>query len=312
MARQPIKPTNENLRKLASPILARWLIEAALNRSSITYGEAMLRLEKEIGFSNIGRATRIGFPAGELMKRIHEHDNKIPLLNVLLVLQKDEMASDGAGWFMANHYGVKELERTGIRSSNPGLWKKNFKRAAEDVYNYKGWKSLYEEVYKTKFRPDISKLSSIEPKGGAEKDGIARGRGGEGSNHKALRLWVEKNPNILFPDAGAVRSKTEEDIPSGDRIDVVYYANDRTYALEVKSKDSNEADLKRGIYQCVKYRAVLQAMNVLDRPNILAVLVTETDLPGYLKDLAKMLEVKHKKVPIRDNKETGRIAYDER
>ena len=30
-------------------------------------------------------------------------------------------------------------------------------------------------------------------------------------------------------------------------------------AIEVKSRDSNWNDLRRGIYQCIKYRAVLHA-----------------------------------------------------
>jgi hypothetical protein len=312
MARRPIKPTNENLCKFASPILARWLIEAALKGSVITYGEAMLRLEKEVGFSNIGRATRVGFAAGDVMYRIHEVDNNAPLLNVLLVLQKDKQASDGAGWFMAKRHKVEQLLNKGIREENPELWRKHFERAAAAVYSYPDWKRLYEETFRSEFKQDTSKLSPTAPTGGRERDGIRRGRGGEGPNHKALRLWVKENPEILFGGAAVLRSETEVDIPSGDRVDVVYYSKNCTYSLEVKSKDSNEADLARGIYQCIKYRAVLQAMNALDRPNILAVLVTETDLPGYLKDLAKMLEVKHKKVLISDNKETGRIAYDER
>lgn len=296
MPSSPIKPTNANLDMYAEPALAKWLIEAALSRSVLTYGEAMLRLEKQVGFSRIGRATRLGYCAGQIMHNIHAKFPNAPLLNTLLVLQNDYMPSTGAGSFMANYFGKPNLAKEGIRQENPDLWRRYFESAAEEVYAFPDWPKVYKDVYAKPYQPDTSRMSPSNPTGGTEKDGIARGRGGEGPNHKALRLWVQANPAAVFPKLKVTRTDTEVDLLSGDRVDVVYYGTERTIALEVKSKDSNEADLTRGIYQCVKYRAVMQAMDPRADTDISAVLVTEQKLPGFLNELAKQLEVPHKLV----------------
>lgn len=299
MTGQLIKPTNENFDKHAEPVLAKWLVEAAMNRADLIYGEAMLRLERQVGFSSIGRATRLGYCAGQIMHNIHAKFPDAPLLNTLLVLQNDHMPSTGAGGFMATHFGKPKLAREKFRDDKPDVWRKYFEAAAEEVYAFSDWPEVYRKVYGKPYKPDASDMSASNPTGGTEKDGILRGRGGEGPNHKALRLWVQANPTAVFPKLMVTRSETEVDLLSGDRVDVVYYAAERTIGLEVKSKDSNEADITRGIYQCVKYRAVMRAMDPRDDAHITAILVTEQKLPGYLNELAKRLEVPHKLVSLK-------------
>lgn len=96
---------------------------------------------------------------------------------------------------------------------------------------------------------------------------------------------------------GAAMAETEVELPSGDRVDVVIYGESATVAVEVKSGDSDWHDFRRGIYQCVKYRAVLRAQEVAaqeDRPPVRARLVTESRLDGDSRALAKRLGVKHK------------------
>lgn len=137
-------------------------------------------------------------------------------------------------------------------------------------------------------RPDDGPL----PVCGAEHDGLGLGRSGEGENHRRLRLCVAKHPHKLFDDLGRVESKTEYDLPSGDRVDVIYNLKRKNIiiAIEVKSRDSNEADIKRGIYQCVKYHAVLGAVEYSLR-SIKVYLVTETPVQGNLAKLAKRLKI---------------------
>jgi len=301
MVPQPIRATDENLETIGAPLLAGWLVEAALDRSSITYGEAMLRLEREHGFSSIGRATRIGRVAGRLMWDLQSAQADAPLLNALLVLQVDRMPSTGASGFMADHFGVEMLREEGIRDHRPDVWRDYFDQAAAQVYDFGRWPELYEETYGRDYRDTRSDLDPGQPIAGNEKDGVPRGRGGEGPNHKALRLWVKANPHKLLPTFKVGRAETEVDLHSGDRVDVVYYARATTIALEVKSADSNEADFERGIYQCVKYRAVLKAMDARQEAYVQALLVTEERLPGYLTNLARRLSVRHKIVP-RDRK----------
>ena len=66
----------------------------------------------------------------------------------------------------------------------------------------------------------------------------------------------------------------------------------------MKSADSNGADLRRGVFQCIKYRAVLNAMDPRSGESVHAVLVTESSLPGDLADLAKLNGISHRVVSI--------------
>ncbi len=58
---------------------------------------------------------------------------------------------------------------------------------------------------------------------------------------------------------------------------VVQDLRGRVFVIEVKSRISNSEDLIRGVYQCVKYRAVMAAQRCLPEKSIMALLVVETD-----------------------------------
>ena len=148
---------------------------------------------------------------------------------------------------------------------------------------------------------------------GTEKDGIQYntrryGRGGEGPAHKALREWVTANPAAIRKGFADARTETEVDLYSGDRVDSVYYCGDRTVVLEVKSRISDEIDLRRGVYQCVKYRAVKKAMDVRENAAVEAFLITEFDpnrknatelreVPGEIRELLRLHKIKHVNLP---------------
>ena len=138
-------------------------------------------------------------------------------------------------------------------------------------------------------------LEIIHLEGGREKDGLRYGRGGEGKNHKSLREWTMKNPRWIMKSID-VESDTEVQLLSGDLIDVVYRTPDgkQIVAIEVKSRDSDEHDLRRGIYQCIKYKAVLCAQNCAEKVrdcSVRSLLVTEEKLPGDLRKIAKSLDI---------------------
>lgn len=64
-------------------------------------------------------------------------------------------------------------------------------------------------------------------------------------------------------------------------------------AAEVKSAISSETDIVRGLFQCVKYRAVMEAVQVSEaRPqNARALLVLEATFPQSLIPLRNILGV---------------------
>ena len=98
-------PTDENLEGPgATEPLARWLIGAARQSTTLTYGEAASRLEKECGLSRIFPASRVGKTVTALQYAIHARDLSAPLLNVLLVRKDTGEPARGAQEFLAVRY----------------------------------------------------------------------------------------------------------------------------------------------------------------------------------------------------------------
>jgi hypothetical protein len=87
---------------------------------------------------------------------------------------------------------------------------------------------------------------------------------------------------------------------SGDKMDVFFESPTELVCIEVKGKKSCEADIRRGIFQCVKYRAVLEAQqlyrNDRKKPGITVYLVLATGLSEELKRVAELL-----KIPVKSN-----------
>ena len=302
----PYAATDDNLRNHALAPTMRWLIAAALDGATMTYGQVKQRLEDEVGFSTVF-ATRIGLVAGGLMDRIQAVEPSAPLINVLVVNQVDRLPSKGAGSYMAMRFGNRLLGSEGYKQRFPDKWRAYFERAAGEVYAYspEAWSALYGKVFGEalpKARIDAERVKRHQ---GTEDDfGVGAGKygtGGEGPHHKALRLWVTANPGKVRREFATARTETEFCLDSGDRIDSVYHLGDRTVVLEVKSRISNDVDLRRGIYQCIKYRAVKAAMDVRQQVPVEAFLITESDLPGEIAGLLRQHDIRHFKAPqVRD------------
>src|SRR5690606_38444125 len=81
----------------------------------------------------------------------------------------------------------------------------------------------------------------------------------ESAAHNALKAWVAANPE-WFKDYGQFSAGVNEHrLSSGDSLDA-YFTNGReSLAVEVKASSASDVELIRGIYQAVKYRAVLRA-----------------------------------------------------
>lgn len=175
-----------------------------------------------------------------------------------LITRPDGLPGDGVSGYLAERYRQPGLKKWKTVSKSKKL--KIVERERKKVRRYTGWEKLEKELFGSP--ASIKRLNQISK----EKDGNSpngrRGGAPESEEHKKLKEWV--------------------------RIAVV----------EVKSCRSGDGDLKRGIYQCVKYRAVKKAQEQPVKTSVRAILVTERDLPPQLKERARLLRVKTKKVSI--------------
>jgi hypothetical protein len=139
----------------------------------------------------------------------------------------------------------------------------------------------------------------VSPEEGAQfkYGGGGLGGGGESPFHERLRLWVKANPALVLPAYARAKPATEVPLLSGDRVDNVYDHEDRIAVIEVKSWISNDDDVERGIYQCIKYRAVMAAMTHKRDVPIDAVLVTERPITGKHRKLIGHHNIIHFQAP---------------
>lgn len=250
------------------PILVGW---AKYGLSNKTYGD----LTHALGYT---RYSGIGEQLGnveivmrELRKRTSE---EVPTLNALVKTPKEGIPSDGFDFVYPNYNGLtlseKQVFVAGIN---------------EQAYNYKKWDWVLDQLG---LQP--SKIITEQ-----ELEAISvHGGGGEGKEHKAIKEYVYKQPESLGI-TGVTRKETEHPLPSGDRLDVYFETADSRYAIEVKPSTSPEDDITRGIFQCVKYKAILEAMRKVDygRYAISSLLIVAGSMSDRNKQLAEALEVKY-------------------
>jgi hypothetical protein len=124
------------------------------------------------------------------------------------------------------------------------------------------------------------------------EDGVPYGYSpvAETEDHKQLRVWAQNNPATVTGRTDIPAGETEVPLDSGDRVDVTYRLNNRSWVVEVKSWRSPESDHYRGIFQCVKYRAVREATEP-DLDEVIAILVTQKPLSETHAALLRRLDI---------------------
>lgn len=143
----------------------------------------------------------------------------------------------------------------------------------------------------------LAGLPVIEPPLGPNGRPTAGGwGGGESDAHRALKHYVRDHPELVGARADW-DAKVEYALRSADELDVMFISDRAWIGVEVKSRvsDGNAADYERGIYQVVKYRALLEAQALVDspefQPEIRVVLLLECELPAVYRPLAAQLGV---------------------
>ena len=303
--------THENLRNHAISPVIWWLVQAAHKNSTISYSQVADRLIAYCGFNDIRMAAlKVGsILPGRVMPKIdflrgEGFIDRVPPLNVLMVrigtgLPGDGICRDLAIWDGENPQNavqfkgrIQELRRMAERGGDE--WIQMCTQAMYAVYQYPNWtrvsELLFEELpHNNLAMPDLGPEPEQEPEP-QEPDSIEFMGGGEGEEHRRLKEWVERHPEIVNAEYHGRPTHTEFHLKSGDWVDVAIFLPYGTIvAVEVKSRVSNEADLERGVYQCIKYRAVIEAMGM----EAFAVLATESRLPSNLVALSRAHNVMH-------------------
>lgn len=246
--------------------------------TGITYEE----LARRIGFFNKHQKPhpRLGKILGKMGHLLETVDlgwqEDIPALQALVVVKRGRnkgLPDDGIKEFWKGYDQLSRIE-------------KEYKALAEwkDISDFGSrWNAVLERL----------SLAPIEFKSSPKK---RFGSGGESPAHKALKEFVAHNPELVAVAAGA-EVFPEYALPSLDKIDVLFKTLVCWTAIEVKSAVSDNVldDYERGVYQVVKYSAILEAMRRDPKysipESIKVFLVLETSLPASVASLAKRLQI---------------------
>jgi hypothetical protein len=120
------------------------------------------------------------------------------------------------------------------------------------------------------------------------------GGGGEQEAHRRMKQFIANNPSLIGLPASA-RSEEEYPFWSGDRADILFrLADESVVIVEIKPSGSPDADIYRGLHQCIKYEALIRAEQILDgeKPDGTAILVVGRPIPHVVADHARRLKVR--------------------
>lgn len=255
--------------RMALPLLVRQA-EAC---TPILYSD----LAEELGMSNPRNLNYVLGSIGQSLELLSKAwEDKVPSIQCLVVNKNTKLPGEGIGWFLVKKESFARL---------PLRIKRDIVEAElQDIFTYPYWREVLKVLG---LEPTTSDFTSFV------KKGTSVFGGGESERHKALKAYVAGNPAIIGLGTSTPVGATEYFLPSGDSLDVSFYGKKMWVGAEVKSSLSTESDIVRGLFQCVKYRAVMEAVLLAkSRPqNARVLLILESKLPHSLIPLRNTLGI---------------------
>ncbi|MFN3252322.1 hypothetical protein [Roseibium album] len=243
------------------------LVQYAKARHPIQYQ----KLATALDMSNARNLNYVLGSVGRTLNELAEKQSKlIPRIQVLVVSKSRGLPSAGIDSFFGN-----------LTPNNRSKLLSDEKKA---VFNFKGWDRVLSDLSLAQISASFGdQIKSAREFGGG---------GGESEEHRRLKEWIRENPEILGL-RNTHLAETERKLASGDSLDVSFQTSRKWAAAEVKASNASEPDLHRGIFQIVKYKAVMEAELKTSNLHldVLAILVIEQKVSDELKNLAKNLSV---------------------
>lgn len=255
--------------RLALPILVR----QALSHQKILYQD----LGAELTMPNARNLNYVLGSVGVTLEEIGDQwGQKIPLIQCLVVNKDTGLPGKGVDEVLLPGQTTQGLTRKQRESIVNG--------ALTQVFAYSKWS-------------EVLKACGLAPVETASLSIVESARsyigGGESPEHNQMKNAIAENPSLVGLPAILAPGETEFRLPSGDSIDVLFRKNDQWRAVEVKTALSDDADISRGLFQCVKYLAVLEAWRGFagESADVRVMLALEGILPKSLIDLRNSLGV---------------------
>lgn len=242
--------TNEEWAREMIPVLIRWA------QSSWNVPHYYSDLRDAIGHNTYHLGKPLGLVQDTLRELARKHQKPIPPPLSALVRSKDtDLPSDGFDYVCKGYENLTQEEKK------------------DKVYSFNKQASKYDWDWVLKdlgLDPTpIMHSTQIED---IRKSLPQRGSRGESDEHKKLKKSILDSPQSLGLRLRGLQlhdSETEYILLSNDRLDILLRYKDphtgmikQYIAVEVKPSGTDDKEVLRGIFQCVKYKAVLDAERV--------------------------------------------------
>jgi hypothetical protein len=262
------KPYQERARR-ALPLLVR----QAHAGTPIYYSD----LASELNMPNPRNLNYVLGSIGQALEALSKAwKEKVPPIQCLAINKHTGLPGEGIGWFITKKEDFRNLSRKQQRLL--------VEAELQKVFAYPKWHAVLSAFELSPVQADFTALVRK----------VAQFRAsGESPEHKELKEFVAKHPEVVGLPVSGSTGETEFSLPSGDTIDVLFQHHDDWVAVEVKSAASALLDVARGVFQCVKYRAVVEAVQATRnlKQNVRAVLVLGGELPDELTPVKNTLGV---------------------
>ena len=272
--------TNDELGKLSLSALVRHVMESDGLPEPLSYQE-LARMIGHIGSDGHPFSRGMGKVLermGKMLQRVSDDwGREVPHLQALIISKNGGLPSDGLKEFWPHYLGLTNIEK-----NNHVL------KTHEKIRDFGSrWNQVLERL-------EIEPISL--PTRERQVPPPRRGHGGDSPAHLALKEYISQHPELVGI-AGPSEAHQEYVLPSLDTLDVLFKTEGEWVGVEVKSSTSDRmpVDYQRGLYQCVKYQAILTAMQWESHYKIPATVrvefVLQTRLPDDYRALAQRLGV---------------------
>ncbi|MCO7468651.1 hypothetical protein NJG16_01040 [Stenotrophomonas maltophilia] len=277
----------------ALPILIRWAQEGEAH----SYSDLAQELHDTFGHEIKPRKDLYGTVAGGVAQALQwlseQWKEPIPPLHAIVVNKNTKHPGEGAITISPAYFAGKKLDTEEERRAH-------LREAMEDVFTYSNWDRVAHALGATMLTPSAGAVEEVAADAPLPLPKVQEGGRPESDEHKALKAWVASHPEEFVDFGSFPTGSNEKLLSSGDRLDAHFDNGRHRLAVEVKTSKCSEDELQRGVYQAVKYRAVLRAEQKAIRhvPNGEAVLVCTRAPNVETRALIKRLQVRFQQVPL--------------
>lgn len=253
-----------------------YLVRQAIAGQTIHYGD----LVEEVGMPNPRNLNYVLGAIGKALIKLGKKTNRnIPPIQRIVVNKKTNMPGEGFNWFLK----IPNFKKLTLPQKREIL-----NRSLTEIYTFPDWNWVLEQLGLEPLDSDLGN--------DLNNAGKIRGGKGESPSHKKFKEYIAKHPEKLGLRKTLPDGRTEYHLPSADSIDVLFKDGDLNIGVEVKSKISPYLDILRGLFQCVKYKILLDSEQAVknQKPNNRVILALESTLPKKLIQVKNILNIEVK------------------